>query len=65
MMALLIAPLFTAGIAVGGIQNVNAGLAPVCIDAPPDLVSWWPTLLNCFYVRWTNSFSFLFSESLI
>jgi len=28
-MALLIAPLFTAGIAVGGIQNANAGEAPM------------------------------------
>jgi len=41
-MALLIAPLFTAGIALGGIQNANAGIGPVCIDPPPNLVSWWP-----------------------
>jgi len=42
-MALLIAPLFTAGIAVGGIQNAYApDLGPDCIVSPPDLVSWWP-----------------------
>jgi len=40
-MALLIAPLFTAGIAIGGIQNAYAP-GPECIVSPPDLVSWWP-----------------------
>jgi len=37
LMALLIAPLFTAGIALGGIQNANAGVPQVDVEVPVDI----------------------------